>query len=377
MSSGLLTIVALSGGVDSAVAAWLLREAGHAVECLHMSNWDDDDGYCDAATDLHDARAVCDQLGLPLHRVSFAREYRESVFAEFLAEARAGRTPNPDVLCNREIKFGLLRRYVKRLGGDRLVTGHYARTGRIGSASILLRGRDPQKDQSYFLSTVAAADLDEVVFPLGELHKTEVRDLAARAGLRVAAKRDSTGICFVGERPYADFLGRFIEATPGNIVTADGTVVGEHEGLHRYTIGQRKGIGLGGLRSSLEAPWYVAAKRSSSNELVVVQGHDHPSLLSHALETETIHFVGPAPGPWLSASPLRCQVKTRYRQADQAATLTRRSDGTARIDFDRPQRALTPGQFAVVYDGERCIGAGRIERVLQESFAGQAVAETA
>ena len=377
MNSAPLTIVALSGGVDSAVAAWLLREAGHAVECLHMSNWDDDDGYCDAATDLHDARAVCDRLGLVLHRVNFAREYRESVFAGFLAEARAGRTPNPDVLCNREIKFGLLRRYVRRLGADRLATGHYARIGRSGDVPILLRGRDSQKDQSYFLSTVASADLDRVDFPLGELDKGEVRRLAARAGLSVAAKRDSTGICFVGERPYAAFLGRFIDASPGKIVTADGAVVGEHEGLHRYTIGQRKGIRLGGVRSGLEAPWYVAAKRGSSNELVVVQGHDHPSLQSSMLETGTMHFIGPVPAEWLAAAPLRCQVRTRYRQPDQAATLTRLEGGTARIDFDRPQRALTPGQFAVVYDGERCLGAGQIERVAQESFAALQAAESA
>lgn len=377
MASAPLTIVALSGGVDSAVAAWLLREAGYAVECLHMSNWDDDDGYCDASADLRDARAVCDRLGLPLHRVSFAREYRESVFAGFLAEARAGRTPNPDVHCNREIKFGLLRRYIRRLGAERLATGHYARVGRIGDVPTLLRGRDTEKDQSYFLSTVAAQDLDDVVFPVGELDKGEVRRLAARAGLSVAAKRDSTGICFVGERPYAEFLGRFIAAAPGNIVTADGTVLGEHAGLHRYTIGQRKGIGLGGIQNAVEAPWYVAAKRSASNELVVVQGHDHPSLQSVALETGPMHFIGPAPAEWVAARPLRCQVRTRYRQADQGASMTRGADDTARIAFDRPQRALTPGQFAVVYVGERCLGAGRIERVHPAIHPEVEAAETA
>jgi len=377
MNSAPLTIVALSGGVDSAVAAWLLREAGQAVECLHMSNWDDDDGYCDASTDLRDARAICDRLGLPLHRVSFAREYRESVFAGLLAEARAGRTPNPDVHCNREIKFGLLRRYVKRLGAERLATGHYARLGRIGHVPALFRGRDSEKDQSYFLSTVAAADLEDVLFPLGELAKGDVRRLAARAGLSVAAKRDSTGICFVGERPYAEFLGRFIAAAPGNIVTTDGAILGEHAGLHRYTIGQRKGIGLGGIQNAGEAPWYVAEKRSRSNELVVVQGHDHPSLQSVALETGPMHFVGPAPAAWLEAQPLRCQVRTRYRQPDQAATMTRGAEGTARIAFDRPQRAVTPGQFAVVYVGERCLGAGRIEAVELEAFAAREAAETA
>ncbi len=377
MNSAPLTIVALSGGVDSAVAAWLLREAGNAVECLHMSTWDDDDGYCDASTDLRDARAVCDRLGLPLHRVSFAREYRESVFAGFLAEARAGRTPNPDVHCNREIKFGLLRRYIRRLGAERLATGHYARVGRIGDVPALLRGRDTEKDQSYFLSTVPAQDLDDVVFPVGELGKGEVRRLAARAGLSVAAKRDSTGICFVGERPYAEFLGRFIAAAPGNIVTTDGTIVGEHEGLHRYTIGQRKGIGLGGIQNSVEAPWYVAEKRSARNELVVVQGHDHPALQSTVLETGPMHFIGPPPAEWAAARPLRCQVRTRYRQPDQAASMTRGADDTARIAFDQPQRALTPGQFAVIYAGERCLGAGRIDRVHPAICTQAEAAETA
>jgi tRNA-specific 2-thiouridylase len=377
MTHGSLTIVALSGGVDSAVVAWLLKEAGHRVECLHMSNWDDDDGYCDAAADFRDAHAVCERLGLTLHRVSFAREYRESVFAEFLAETRAGRTPNPDVLCNREIKFGLLRRYVGRLGGRRLATGHYARLGRLAGQPILLRGRDAGKDQSYFLSTVGATELNDVDFPVGDLGKSEVRRLAAAAGLGVAAKRDSTGICFVGERPMPEFLARFIAAAPGNIVTADGTVVGEHEGLHRYTIGQRKGIGLGGLRRAREAPWYVAAKRSAANELVVVQGHDHPSLQSSALETGPMHFVGPAPPEWLAGAALRAAVKTRYRQADQAATITRGDDGIARIDFDLPQRAITPGQFAVVYSGERCLGAGRIERVRPMSYSTQEAAESA
>ena len=377
MKQAPLTIVALSGGVDSAVAAWLLREQGHAVECLHMSNWDDDDdGYCDAATDLRDARAVCDRLGLSLHRVSFAREYRESVFAEFLAETRAGRTPNPDVLCNREIKFGLLRRYIRRLGGTTLATGHYARTGRSGNEPILLRGRDAAKDQSYFLSTVDASEIEDVVFPLGELDKGEVRRLAARAGLAVAAKRDSTGICFVGERPYAAFLGNFIAAAPGDIVTADGTVVGEHEGLHRYTIGQRKGIGLGGIRAAAEAPWYVAAKRRESNELVVVQGHDHPALQSSALEAQAMHFVGPVPPEWEAGRPLRCMVKTRYRQADQAATLMRATGDHVRIDFDEPQRAITPGQFAVVYMAERCLGAARIERVIEDARTLPEAAET-
>lgn len=363
MSSCPLTIVALSGGVDSAVAAWLLREHGHAVECLHMSNWDDDDGYCDAAQDLRDARAVCERLGLVLHRVSFAEEYRRSVFEEFLREIRSGRTPNPDILCNREIKFGALRRYARRLGAERLVTGHYARLDRESPAPMLLKGRDRDKDQSYFLSAVESADFVDVDFPLGELDKREVRRLAAAAGLNVAAKRDSTGICFIGERPFAQFLERFVEPVPGPIVTATGQTVGEHQGLHRYTLGQRKGIGIGGKPQHGESPWYVAEKRQDRNELVVVQGHDHPLLLSDRLEAQSLHWIGAVPADVTAGRPLRCQVKTRYRQADQGCTLIDRGRGTVELVFDRAQRALTPGQQAVFYLGERCLGSARIERI--------------
>jgi tRNA-specific 2-thiouridylase len=354
--------VALSGGVDSAVAAWLLRERGHAVECLHMSNWDDSDGYCGAATDLQDARQVCERLALPLHRVNFTREYRESVFADFLRETQAGRTPNPDVLCNREIKFGLLRRYARRLGASVLATGHYARLGREQGLSTLLKAKYTDKDQSYFLSAVASADFADVDFPLGGLRKSEVRRLAEAAGLGVATKRDSTGICFIGERPFASFLAQFIEPCPGPIITADGAAIGEHDGLHCYTLGQRKGIGIGGLEVSTGAPWYVADKRVESNELVVVQGHDHPLLFSDWLEAEPIHWIGPIPQAWVAGEELRCRVKTRYRQADQACTLVQTMPGRSRVLFGRPQRAVTPGQYAVFYLGERCLGSARIER---------------
>jgi tRNA-specific 2-thiouridylase len=359
-------VVALSGGVDSAVAACLLKEQGFDVECLHMSNWDDDDGYCDAATDLKDARSVCDRLGVPLHRVSFAREYRESVFADFLSETRAGRTPNPDVLCNREIKFGLMRRYARRLGADRLATGHYARLDSIDGEPILLKGRDPEKDQSYFLHAVATADFAGVSFPLGDMGKRQVRELARRAGLAVAAKRDSTGICFIGERPFAEFLRRYVAPDPGSIVTEDGRVVGEHRGLHSYTLGQRKGLGVGGVESADESPWYVAAKRPGTRELVVVQGEDHPALLSDWLTTDPVHFVGPAPAGWRARGSIRCGIRIRYRQSDQPCTLIRTGDAASRVVFDRPQRAVTPGQYAVFYLGERCLGGARIERAGRE-----------
>ena len=367
--------MALSGGVDSAVAAWLLKNQGFAVECLHMSNWDDDDGYCDAAIDLQDARSVCDKLGLALHRVNFAREYRERVFADFLDETRAGRTPNPDVLCNREIKFGLMRSYAHRLGADWLATGHYARLDQSAEQAILLKGRDRQKDQSYFLHAVNASDFANVLFPLGDRNKTEIRDLARQAGLSVAEKRDSTGICFIGERPFGEFLGRFIEPEPGPIVTGTGDIIGEHQGLHLYTLGQRKGLRIGGIDCAGDSPWYVAAKRSVGNELVVVQGRDHPDLFSDWLETGPLHWIGPEPPEWRSAGTLRCQVKTRYRQADQSCSLIRVGAGSSQVVFDQSQRAVAPGQYAVFYLGERCLGGSRIERTGSRDLRDHATAE--
>lgn len=376
MPASPLTIVALSGGVDSAVAACLLASSGRRVECLHMSNWDDDDGYCDAASDLSDARAICRHLGIELHRVNFAREYREAVFADFLAESRAGRTPNPDVLCNREIKFGILRHYVARLGADRLATGHYARLDRADGAPILLKARDPDKDQSYFLHAVAASDLAMVEFPLGDLLKSEVREIAARTNLPVAAKPDSTGICFIGERPFEQFLGRFIGPEPGEIVTVDGERVGEHQGLHFYTLGQRKGLKIGGRAGGEEAPWYVAAKNAARNELIVVQGHEHPALFSAGIETAAMHWIGPTPVDLPRNGRLRCKVKTRYRQEDQDCWLQPGPNGTCRIEFDRPQRAVTPGQYAVLYLGERCLGGARIESLVECSEPGWSAAGT-
>ena len=352
-------IVGLSGGVDSAVAALLLKEQGHDVQGLFMSNWDenDDDAYCTSAADYQDARAVARELGIPLHRVSFEAEYRQRVFDYFLAEQRAGRTPNPDVLCNREIKFGVALKYADRLGGERFATGHYARIAQTPEGPQLLKGLDPGKDQSYFLHAVDRAHLARVLMPVGELQKPEVRERARRAGLPVFDKPDSTGICFIGERPFREFLSKFVQDQPGPIETPEGERLGTHRGLAFYTLGQRGGLQIGGQRGRDEAPWYVAVKDSTRNTLVVVQGHDHALLSSGALTTGPFHWLTPAP-----TGPLRCGVKVRYRQADQPATLRLRADGTADIEFDSPQRAVTPGQYAVVYDGDRCLGGAVIEQ---------------
>ena len=352
-------IVGLSGGVDSAVTALLLKEQGYEVQGLFMSNWDDedDDAYCTSAADFQDARAVANELGIPLHRVSFAAEYRARVFEYFLTEQRAGRTPNPDVLCNREIKFGVCLRYAERLGGERFATGHYARLGQAASGPELLKARDGAKDQSYFLHAVDRKHLAHVLMPIGELEKPEVRERARRAGLPVFDKPDSTGICFIGERPFRDFLARFMRDEPGPIETAEGERLGSHRGLAFYTLGQREGLMIGGRSGHDEAPWYVAIKDSARNALVVVQGHDHALLSSRALTTGSFHWLTSAP-----ASSFRCTVKVRYRQADQLATLLPLPDGTASIGFDTPQRAVTPGQYAVAYDGERCLGGAVIEQ---------------
>ncbi|HEY8521350.1 MAG TPA: tRNA 2-thiouridine(34) synthase MnmA [Gammaproteobacteria bacterium] len=361
MSERGLVIVALSGGVDSAVAALLLREAGYRVECLHMTNWHDD-GYCDAAADFQDARSVCRDLGLPLHRVDFSREYRAQVFEHFLEEHRRGRTPNPDVLCNREIKFGVMREYARRLGAQALATGHYARLERRADGIALLKARDASKDQSYFLCAVAQRDLEGVLFPLGELEKREVRRLARQARLPVADKRDSTGICFIGERPFAEFLSRYVPAEPGPIRASDGRVLGTHRGLACYTLGQRQGLGIGGVAERPEAPWYVAAKIPETNELIVVQGHDHPLLFRRSLIATDPHWIGRAPGGLDAGAAVPCAAKIRYRQPDQACTIRRVGEREIEVRFERPQRLPTPGQYAVFYDGERCLGGAVIDR---------------
>jgi tRNA-specific 2-thiouridylase len=360
-------IVGLSGGVDSAVAALLLREQGYDVHGLFMSNWDedDDDSYCTSAADFQDARSVAGELGIPLHKVSFAAEYRQRVFDYFLAEQRAGRTPNPDVLCNREIKFGVCLRYAERLGGNLFATGHYARIAQGPNGPELLKARDGAKDQSYFLHAVDGGRLARVLMPIGELEKQEVRERARRAGLPVFDKPDSTGICFIGERPFRDFLARFVHDSPGPIETPDGEHLGTHRGLAFYTLGQREGLMIGGKSGHNEAPWYVAVKDSARNSLVVVQGHDHALLSSRALATGSFHWLIGAP-----VAAFRCTVKVRYRQADQLATLHPLANGTASIEFDTPQRAVTPGQYAVAYDGDRCLGGAVIEQArMAQEFA--------
>jgi tRNA-specific 2-thiouridylase len=350
-------IVGLSGGVDSAVAALLLKDQGWDVQGLFMSNWEeDDDGYCTAAQDFQDARAVAREIGIPLHRISFAAEYRARVFEHFLREHEAGRTPNPDVLCNREIKFGVALEYVRRLGGELLATGHYARIIRSESGVELRKARDAAKDQSYFLHAVDPSLLACTLMPLGELEKSTVRERAREAGLPVHDKPDSTGICFIGERPFRDFLAQFLREAPGPIETPDGERVGTHRGLAFYTLGQRGGLQIGGRRGASELPWYVGVKDTRRNALIVVQGHDHPLLSSTELTTGPMHWLTD-----LRSEAFRCTVKVRYRQPDQPARFEPRSDGTARIVFAQPQRAVTPGQYAVVYDGERCLGGAVIE----------------
>ena len=355
-----LTVVALSGGVDSAVVALLLRDAGHAVQCLHMSNWEDD-GYCDNAREFQDARRVCLELDLPLHRVNFAREYREQVFADFLAEYRAGRTPNPDVLCNRHIKFGVMRHYAKRLGATQIATGHYARVATVEGVPQLRKGLDPAKDQSYFLHAVSAENLADVLMPLGDLRKHEVREIARKAGLAVAEKKDSTGICFIGERPFAEFLGQYLPDNPGVIRDDLGVERGRHRGLAYYTLGQRHGLGVGGAADRPENAWYVAAKDTAHNELIVVQGHEHPLLKRDSLVATDVHWIGPPPTEWDRHEPLFCAAKIRYRQADQACTVVRTAQSSFEARFDEPQRSPTPGQFIVLYDGDRCLGGATIE----------------
>jgi len=352
-------IVGISGGVDSAVAALLLQQAGHAVQGLFMSNWeDDDDAYCTAAADFQDARRVCDRLGIPLHRVSFAADYRRRVFAHFLSEYAAGRTPNPDVLCNREIKFGVCLDYMRRLGAGRIATGHYARVMQDGARTRLLKALDGAKDQSYFLHAVDPAALAVSLFPVGGLTKAEVRRRAHAAGLPVFDKPDSTGICFIGERPFAEFLARYIDRRPGPIETDAGRIVGEHRGLAFYTLGQRGGLGLGGRAGAAAAPWYVAAKDAARNALIVVQDQDHPLLLSGAFEVGAVHWLR-AP----AAPRIECAVKTRYRQADLRCSVTPGAGGGARVTLAAPARAVTPGQYAVFYAGDECLGGGVITAI--------------
>jgi tRNA-specific 2-thiouridylase len=365
---GQRVVLGLSGGVDSAVAAALLKDQGADVHALHMTNWDDDDGYCTAAADLQDARHICEHLGIPLHHVNFAREYRDRVFARFLDEYRAGRTPNPDVLCNREIKFGTFRTYAKRLGGSYIATGHYARVRRLDGTVQLLKAADDSKDQTYFLHAVDAEALAEAQFPLGDLRKDTVRAIARDRGLDVFDKKDSTGICFIGERPFREFLGRHVESGRGPIRTADGRTIGEHRGLACYTIGQRQGLGLGGRNDAEELPWYVAARNAEENALIVVQG-EHPLLYSSGLDAVDASWIGEPPAVVTAGNPFACRAKIRYRQPDQACTVLQSGPGRLTVRFDRAQRAVAPGQFIVFYLDERCLGGAVIERAHEGTAA--------
>ncbi|HSN51595.1 MAG TPA: tRNA 2-thiouridine(34) synthase MnmA [Woeseiaceae bacterium] len=372
--AGRKVILGLSGGVDSAVAAFLLREAGADVEALHMTNWEDDDGYCSAAVDLQDARRVCDRLGIPLHHVNFAKQYRERVFEYFLDEYRSGRTPNPDVLCNREIKFGVFRDHARRLGGELLATGHYARVASVDGTAALLKAKDGSKDQSYFLHAVSAEALADTVFPLGELDKAEVRRIARAQGLAVHDKKDSTGICFIGERPFREFLQGFLPAQPGPILAPDGTEVGRHHGLMYYTLGQRQGLGIGGRRGAGDAPWYVVDKDTAQNALIVDQG-DTPLLLCDALLAGAPSWIGRE--PLTPDAGLRCRAKIRYRQRDQDCTVRRALDDRLMVAFDEPQRAAAPGQFIVFYQDDRCLGGAVIEAVEKRRGRAENTAEAA
>ena len=361
----------LSGGVDSAVTAWLLKQQGHEVVGIFMKNWegDDDDEHCSSRQDFIDAAAVADVVGIELEHVNFAADYRERVFAEFLREYRAGRTPNPDVLCNAEIKFKAFLDHAVRLGAEAIATGHYARVRTRGDGRVeLLRGLDTTKDQSYFLHRLTQAQLARAMFPVGELRKSEVRRLAAEIGLPNAAKKDSTGICFIGERPFREFLQQWLANAPGPIVDVDsGRTLGRHEGLSFHTIGQRKGLGIGGVKADVgsreagsdHAPWFVSGKDMTGNRLFVVQGHDHPALLARGLLAADASWVAGLPPD----AGTRLAAKTRYRQADAACTVVASADGRLGLAFDQPQWAVTPGQSAVLYDGEVCLGGGVIGAV--------------
>jgi tRNA-specific 2-thiouridylase len=350
-------IVGVSGGVDSAVAALLLCRSGYSVQGLFMSNWEEDDAYCTTAGDYQDARRVCDFLGIPLHRASFAAEYRHQVFEHFLHEYAAARTPNPDVLCNREIKFGVCLDYMHRLGASWIATGHYARVLHTSAGSRLLKAADSAKDQSYFLHAIRPPALAKTLFPIGDMLKTEVRRCAHAAGIPVFDKPDSTGICFIGERPFAEFLARYLRQAHGPIETDDGRVVGEHRGLAFYTLGQRSGLNLGGRAGAAQAPWYVADKDTARNALIVVQDQDHPRLLSDSFEVTDVRWLSAPPGPRFDAA-----VKTRYRQRDLACRVQLTAPGRGRVDLAEPARAVTPGQYAVFYAGEHCLGGAVIAR---------------
>ena len=360
-------VVGMSGGVDSSIAAWLLKQQGFEVVGLFMKNWEDDDtdDYCTSRADLVDAAAVADVIGIELEAVNFAREYRERVFAHFLREYEAGRTPNPDVLCNSEIKFRAFLDHARALGADRIATGHYARLRRAGEGVELLKAADATKDQSYFLHQLTQEQLAPVMFPLAEIAKRDVRAIAKREGIPTWAKKDSTGICFIGERPFRDFLAKYLPRTPGPIETPDGTVVGRHHGVAYYTLGQRQGLGVGGTKRGSELPWFVAGKDPVRNALIVVQGHDDPRLHRHEVEAQELHWIAGVPP---AADTLgRLGAKTRYRMPDAPCRVELAGRDRCRATFDAPQWAPTPGQYLVLYDGDVCLGGGVITAAVDAS----------
>ena len=357
-------ICGMSGGVDSSVSAFILQQQGYQVEGLFMKNWeeDDDTDYCTAAADLADAQAVCDKLGIKLHKINCAAEYWDNVFEHFLSEYKAGRTPNPDILCNKEIKFKAFLEYAAEdLGANYIATGHYVRRRGADDNAQLLRGLDANKDQSYFLYTLSSKQVGQSLFPVGDIEKPIVRAIAEDLGLITAKKKDSTGICFIGERKFKDFLARYLPAQPGNIRTVEGDIIGRHDGLMYHTLGQRKGLGIGGVKGASEEAWYVVEKDLVNNELIVAQGHDHSALLSTGLIAQQLHWVDRQP----IREPLRCTVKTRYRQTDVPCTIEPIDDESIKVIFDEPQIAVTPGQSAVFYLDEVCLGGGIIDQQLK------------
>lgn len=360
MSRKTRVILGMSGGVDSSVAALLLKEQGYEVIGIFMKNWDDTDefGHCTAEEDAEDVRRVCDQLGIPFYTVNFEKQYYDKVFAYFLDEYAKGRTPNPDVMCNREIKFGELLQKVMDLGGDYIATGHYAQVKEDDGEYVLLRGNDPGKDQTYFLNALTQQQLSKAMFPIGHLPKPEVRKIAEAAGLATAKKKDSTGICFIGERDFKQFLSQYLPAKPGNMVDIrNGEVKGRHDGLMYYTLGQRQGLGIGGSGSG--EPWFVVDKNLETNELLVVQGEQYPGIYSKGLTATDVNWISPK----RPQGSFACTAKFRYRQPDQGVVLTFMEDGTAQVVFDSPQKAVTPGQSVVFYDGDVCLGGGVIDKV--------------
>lgn len=359
-------IVGMSGGVDSSVSAYLLLQQGYQVEGLFMKNWeeDDNDEYCAAAEDLKDAQDVCDKLGIHLHTINFAAEYWDNVFEHFLEEYKAGRTPNPDILCNKEIKFkAFLDFTAEELGADFIAMGHYVQNRLVDGKWQMLRGLDQNKDQSYFLYTLSHEQVGKTLFPVGGIEKPQVRAIAEQQGLVTANKKDSTGICFIGERKFTDFLQQYLPAQPGNIETTDGEVIGEHQGLMYHTLGQRKGLHIGGMQDGSGEPWYVVEKDLKRNVLIVGQGANHPALFSYGFDATQVHWVSREP----LTAPLQCTVKTRYRSKDVPCTVTPTGEDSLSVTFANPEKAVTPGQSAVFYLGDVCLGGAVIDQQYREA----------